>query len=165
MSRQPRSPKATFYNYFPTKDAVLHAAAAEVKQLYGEVLAALVARREEPALERVRELVRLIGEAFIADRKLAASLLGRTPLFFGPTGEDADLDRRNYALLAELFSQGQAAGDVELFLDPIQLAEILTAVFMLTITNWVTSWWGSDDDLEPRLMTTVDIVLNGCRPR
>lgn len=157
--------EATFYNYFPTKDAVLHAAAAEVRELYREVLSALVARREEPALERVRELVRLIGEAFVADRELTSSLLGRTPLFFGSTGEGADLDRRNYALLAELFTQGQAAGDVEPSVDPMQLAEIFTAVFMLTITNWVTSWWGGDEDLEPRLMTAVDIMLNGCRAR
>ena len=156
--------EATFYNYFPTKDAVLHAAAAEVKELYREVLSALVARGEEPALERVKELVRLIGEAFIADRELTSSLLGRTPLFFGSTGDDADLDRHNYALLAELFSQGQAAGEVEPSLDPLQLAEILTAVFMLTITNWVTNWWGGNHHLEPRLMTAVDIVLNGCRP-
>src|SRR5487761_1078495 len=139
--------EATFYNYFPTKDAVLHAAAAEVKELYREVLSALVARGEEPALERVKELVRLIGEAFIADRELTSSLLGRTPLFFGSTGDDADLDRHNYALLAELFSQGQAAGEVEPSLDPLQLAEILTAVFMLTITNWVTNWWGGNHHL------------------
>lgn len=155
--------EATFYNYFPTKDAVLHAAAAEIKELYGEVLSALVARRGEPALERVRELVRLIGEAFISDRDLTSSLLGHTPLFFGSTGEGADLDRRNYALLAELFCQGQKAGEVEPSVDPVQLAEILTAAFMLTITNWVTDWWGGDNDLEPRLMTAVDVVLNGCR--
>jgi AcrR family transcriptional regulator len=157
--------EATFYNYFPSKEAVLRAAAAEVQALYGEVLSAYVDRREEPAPARVRELVRLIGQAFVADRQLTGSLLGRTSIFFGSTGDAADLDRRNYALLAELFAQGQASGDVNPAVDPTQLAEILTAVFVLTITNWVTSWWGNDDDLEPRLMTAVDVVLNGCQAK
>lgn len=158
--------EATFYNYFPTKDSVLQAAATEVKELYGELLSALVARQDESALERIRELLRLIGAGFVADRELTSSLLGRTPLFFGSTGDAAALDRRNYALLAELFRQGQTEGDIQPSADPIQLAEIVTAVFMVTITNWITSWWGEDvNDLEPRLMTALDTVLDGCRPR
>lgn len=158
--------EATFYNYFPTKEAVLQAAATEVKELYGELLSALVAREDESALERLRELLRLIGAGFAADPELTSSLLGRTPLFFGSTGDAAALDRRNYALLAELFRQGQTRADIETSADPMQLAEIVTAIFMVTITNWITRWWGEEvDDLELRLMTALDTVLDGCRPR
>ena len=41
----------------------------------------------------------------------------------------------NFVLLAELFSQGQASGEIGADHHAMQLAEILSAIFMLTITN------------------------------
>jgi hypothetical protein len=40
---------------------------------------------------------------------------------------------------------------------------LLTATFMLAITNWIIDWWGDVGDLEPRLMQAVEIFLGGCR--
>ena len=72
------------------------------------------------------------------------------------------MDLENFGLLAELFGQGQQAGEIDAALQPVQLAEMLTAVFMLTITNWITGWWGDIGQLEPRLMSAVQIFLGGC---
>ena len=64
--------------------------------------------------------------------------------------------------MAELFRQGQATGEIDARHDPLQLAEIVTSVQILTISNWVTGWWGDFGPLEPRLAAAIDVVLDGC---
>ena len=91
--------------------------------------------------------------------------MAETNLFYGSSGDAAAKDHANFALLAELFRQGQERGEVRRELDPLQLAEMLTAVYMLTITNWLIRWWGERDDLESRLSQAMDVFLEGCRSR
>jgi AcrR family transcriptional regulator len=155
--------EATFFNYFPTKEAVLLASELEVKELYAEFLRQLLARSSEPAVDRVRELVSVLGQVFAGDRDFMITVVGRTGVFYGSTGRAKEMDMENFALLAELFNQGKEAGEIRAGYDPMQLAEVLTAIFMLTITNWITEWWGDVGELEPRLMTAVEIFLDGCR--
>jgi AcrR family transcriptional regulator len=155
--------EATFFNYFPTKESVLLASELEIKELYAEFLRQLLARSSEPAADRVRELVSVLGQVFAADREFLVAVVGRTGVFFGSTGRAKEMDVENFALLAELFSQGTESGEIDAGYQPMQLAEVLTAIFMLTITNWITNWWGDLGDLEPRLMKAVEIFLGGCR--
>jgi AcrR family transcriptional regulator len=155
--------EATFFNYFPSKEAVLLASELEVKELYAEFLRQLLARSSEPAVDRVRELVGVLGQVFAADKGFMATVVGRTGIFYGSTGPAKEMDIENFALLAELFNQGKKAGEIKPGYHPMQLAEMLTAIFMLTITNWITEWWGDVGDLKPRLMQAVDIFVDGCR--
>lgn len=155
--------EATFFNYFPTKESVLLASELEIKELYAEFLGQLLARSSEPAVDRVRELVSVLGQIFAADRDFMVAVVGRTGVFFGSTGRAKEMDIENFALLAELFNQGKESGEIDVGYHPMQLAEVLTAIFMITITNWISDWWGDLGDLEPRLMTAVEIFLGGCR--
>lgn len=155
--------EATFFNYFPTKESVLLASELEIKELYAEFLRQLLARSSEPVVDRVRELVSVLGQVFAADREFMAAVVGRTGVFYGSTGRAKEMDIENFALLAELFDQGRKSGEIDAGYHPMQLAEVLTATFMLTITNWITAWWGDLGDLEPRLMKAVEIFLGGCR--
>jgi hypothetical protein len=77
-------------------------------------------------------------------------------------GIDKDKDMENFELLATLFDQGQKRGAIRAHHNSLQLAEIFIAVQTLTITNWVTGWWGEIGDLEPRMQATLDVMLNGC---
>jgi AcrR family transcriptional regulator len=154
--------EATFFNYFPTKEAVLRTSELDLKELYGIYLRELLVRSDEPVPVRVRELVSVIGQVFAGDREFMAALVGRTTIFYGSVDRGKEMDMENFGLLAELFGQGQQAGEIDAALQPVQLAEMLTAVFMLTITNWITGWWGDIGQLEPRLMSAVQIFLGGC---
>lgn len=160
-----RVSEATFFNYFPTKEAVLQESATEGKDLYRILLEHLLSRTEEPVVDRVRELVRVVGEFFAADDVFMETVVTETNLFYGSTGDAASKDLANFALLAELFRQGQERGEVSSKLDPLQLAEMLTAVYMLTITNWLIRQWGERDDLESRLGHAMDVFFEGCRRR
>ena len=154
--------EATFFNYFPTKEAVLRESELELKALYAIYLRELVARSDESVSGRVRELVSVIGQLFADDRAFMANVVSRTGMFSGSTGRAMEMDMENFVLLAELLGQGQGTGEINSISDPLQLAEILTATFMLTITNWITGWWGDVGELDPRLMRAVEIFLQGC---
>ena len=154
--------EATFFNYFPTKEAVLRESELEFKALYAIYLRELVARSDESVSGRVRELVSVIGQLFADDRAFMANVVSRTGMFSGSTGRAMEMDMENFVLLAELLGQGQGTGEINSISDPLQLAEILTATFMLTITNWITGWWGDVGELDPRLMCAAEIFLQGC---
>jgi AcrR family transcriptional regulator len=154
--------EATFFNYFPTKEAVLQHSAAQTKELYGVFLRHLAARADEPTADRLRELVGVMASVCAADREFLATVVSRTSLFSDPAGIDKDKDMENFELLATLFDQGQHRGEIRAHHNTLQLAEIFIAVQTLTITNWVTGWWGQIGDLEPRLQAALDVMLDGC---
>lgn len=155
--------EATFFNYFPNKEAVLHHSSLDQKRFYGAYLSNLVARPKEPAADRIRELARVIASIFERDKEFMATVLAHTDLFFNSRPESKPLDLANYGLLTDLFRQGQKSGVFDKRRDPQQLAEVYTAVQLLTIQNWATDWWGHDkpQTLEARLLDAVDVVLNG----
>jgi AcrR family transcriptional regulator len=156
--------EATFFNYFPTKEAVLHQSSAETKRFYGAYLHNLVARDTEGAADRLRELAGVVASTFARDREFMATVLAHTDLFFSPSGETNALDVENSHLLAELFRQGQARAEFDAEQDPVQLAEIFNAVQLLTTLNWVNRWWGeTTEDLDGRLRRAIDVVLSGAR--
>jgi AcrR family transcriptional regulator len=144
---------------------VLQESATEAKRLYRILLEYLLSRTDEPVVDRIRELLQVVGESFAADDVFMESVVTETNLFCGSTGDAATKDHANFALLAELFRQGQERGEVSRELEPIQLAEMLTAVYMLTITNWLIRWWGERDDLGSRLSQAMDVFFEGCRSR
>ena len=154
--------EATFFNYFPTKEAVLHHSAEQAKYFYGVLLEHLLARDDEPAIDRLRELSDTMAAVYLADREFMATIVSRTSLFVGATGAARDNDLENYRRLASLFRQGQQRGEVDTDRDPIQLAELFMAIHTLTVTNWVTRYWGDVGSLEPRLAVALDVLLNGC---
>jgi AcrR family transcriptional regulator len=157
--------EATFFNYFPTKEAVLHESELEFKGLYAVYLRELLGRADESVSFRTRELVSVIGQLFADDRVFMANVIGRTGMFYGSTGRAMELDMANFVLLGQLLGQGQTTGEINPAGDPLQLAEILTATFMLTISNWLTGWWGDVGALDTRLMAAVGVFLQGCTTR
>jgi len=153
--------EATFFNYFPTKEAVLHEASVETKRFYGAYLQNLVNRSDERADDRLRELARVAASVFANDRAFMAIVLTHTDLFFGSAGKDLDL--ANYELLTEIFRQGQRKGEFGSRHDPQQLAEIFNATQLLTILNWTIEWFDeATPGIDDRTVAAIDVVLRGC---
>ncbi|MEY2467568.1 MAG: hypothetical protein QOF21_266 [Actinomycetota bacterium] len=158
--------EATFFNYFPTKEAVLDQLSIETKRFYIAYVHNLIARDTEPAPDRLRELARVVASIFSSDREFMATVLANTNLFFGATGEAKDLDVESQRLVADLFRQGQDRGEFGVDHDPLQLAEIFSAAFLLTILNWVLDWFGEPaEDVEDRVVRAIDVILRGCEAR
>ncbi len=155
--------EATFFNYFPSKDALLEEYVLQLKEAYTALLEYEVQDTGRPVVDRICELVQLVGTSFSGDHEFMAILLGRTSLFFGSTGPSKVKDHENFELLADLFRQGQRGGEIRSGWNPLQLAEILTSIQLLTIANWVTEWWDDPGQLDPRLSDAMVIFLQGCQ--
>lgn len=152
----------TFFNYFPSKLALLETTSAEMIAAYRALLEYELADSTRPMRARLTEIVELWAESFAADQEFLAAVVTRTPVFFGSSGAMRDEQRATQVLLAELFRQGQQTGEVRTGADPVQLAEILSAVLLLTTINWLDRWWDTDDQpLRERLLRAVQVVLEG----
>jgi len=154
--------EATFFNYFPSKDAVLgewtrsgvdtaflHAAErspdTSLRRAVRDVVRELASQvAEEPDLQRV---------AWSCARAAAAS----------PRARGRALGCSSAQMLVERARErGEVRGDVS----AEQLAELLTSIVCSTIAHWV----GRDADgeaeaLEPRLQRAVDLLLDAFRKR
>jgi AcrR family transcriptional regulator len=153
---------ATFFNYFPGKEAVLEAESDVATELFGALLRHELDRGDKPATERLAQITRVLGTFLSKDPEIGRLLATRTSMFFGSTGERAERDRANQAVLAELFHQGQSSGELRPDADPAQLAEIYLAIVLLTTTNWLIEWHGPPaDELPGRLVSALEVLLNG----
>jgi hypothetical protein len=68
-----------------------------------------------------------------------------------------------YDPLSELLRVGQRRGAIRTDADRLALAETLTGIPHLVITDWLTGWWGKHDDLSARLGLATEVLLDGCR--
>jgi AcrR family transcriptional regulator len=157
-----RISEATFFNYFPTKDTVLHEFAFEMVEGYTTVLQYELSSADRSVPDRIREMMRLMALAISNDRDFMTVVFTRSRLF-AATGLLKEKTLRMYDVFAELFRVGQVRGEIRDDVDPMQLAEALTGIYQMTITNWLTGWWEISEELEPRLMRAIDLFLDGCR--
>ena len=156
--------EATFFNYFPTKADVLHAFASEQVQLYRTLLEHQLAQHG-PVPHRLRDTYRTIAISIQADRSFQAEIYRHSKIF-NAEGQLKEDEHAAYELLIELFRIGQKRGEIRRGADPVQLAEMVTAIYQLTTVNWLNDWWGpSDESFEERLVRAVDLFLDGCTPR
>jgi AcrR family transcriptional regulator len=155
--------EATFFNYFPTKDGLLHELAAASVTLYTAMVDYELGQ-DQSVPSRVRELMRALALSAVHDPELQTLLYTRSDLFRA-SGALKDSELHLYDRLAELFRAGQRRREIRRDIDPLQLAEMLTGVQHLVITNWLTGWWGGHDDLPTRLDSAIELFLVGCRPR
>jgi hypothetical protein len=112
---------------------------------------------------RVRELMRALALVAEQDPELQALVYARSDLFRA-SGALKERELLLYDRLTKLFRLGQQRGEIRTDSEPLQLAEILTGIEHLVVTNWLTDWWGKRDDLPARLDSAIEIFLDGCRP-
>jgi AcrR family transcriptional regulator len=160
-----RISEATFFNYFPTKDALLYEFAVEDIERSTAGIRAELERHDRPVPDRVRSLMTLWVQGWASDRQFNALVVNRSRLLSGPKGELREKALRNYDLLAELFAEGQMRGEIRDDMEPLQLAEMLEGMFVITAGNWLFQWWKDNTGpLEERLMRAVNVFLDGCKP-
>jgi AcrR family transcriptional regulator len=158
-----RVSEATFFNYFPTKEALLREFALDTIEQYAALLRHEIETKERSVPDRIRELSRVLALFFTSHREFMRIAVTKSNIFAGAEGVLAQKEHQTYEMLATLFREGQARGEIRNDSDALQLAEILTAVNTLTITNWLTGWWKKPGELEARVLRAVAVFLNGCQ--
>lgn len=127
-----RISEGTFFNYFPSKAAVLDAAAADLLHRATALLHRDVADHDRPVLARLEELVAEFAANFAGDRGFAVQLALHTRLGLG-----REREQQNHRWLSELMEEGQRRGELRGDIQPRQLAELFMAVVLVTVSNWL----------------------------
>jgi len=127
-----RISEGTFFNYFPSKGAVLDAAAVDILDQATVLLHRDVADHDRSVLERLEELVREFAANFAGDREFATQLALHTRLGLG-----REREQLTHRLVADLFAEGQRRGEIRGDVQPRQLAELFMAVTLVTVSNWL----------------------------
>ena len=159
----------TFYNYFSGKDAVLDEFGRNVIADYVRLAAQELTLEDQTVDQRVRALARACGRAFSSDPEFMTVVVTRSRAF-GARGQLPARDDPIYGLLAQLFAEGQATGEVRRDVPPIELAETFSGIFMFTVVSWlaerkVPARARTDDEaeLDARLMRSFDVFLEGAK--
>jgi AcrR family transcriptional regulator len=154
--------EATFFNYFPSKDAVLGEwarAAVDLAFLHA------AERSPDGSLRRaVRDVVRELAGQVVSEPALqrAAWMCARAAPAAPTARGRPSIGTGTQGLVERARERGEVRGDVEVE----QLAELLTSTVCSTIAHWVArDVDGEAEDLEPRLQRAVDLLLDAFRKR
>lgn len=153
--------KGTFFNYFPTKESILH--------YFGEQQSLAVAANLTEALQdakldtrqKLRLLFRALAKNVEADREVTRVVV------FEVMKSPAELAREPYRALfrqtvAALVAEGQVRGEVRAGLNPDLAGSALTGVYFQQIFEWCAA--DKPFPLARRLDQMLDLILEGLTP-
>ncbi len=149
--------QATFFNYFPSKDAILHQAAEDTVGRYRDMLEQEVGS-DIPTAEKIRRLLEAMGRGLETDKRFYRTLFTRSVLHFGNVRAERVLSDLSAALMRE----GQRRGEIGAEYDPRELSDIFIGTYYAIIMRWLH---GNDDQsLVERLHRGAAIFLSGVAP-
>jgi AcrR family transcriptional regulator len=149
--------QATFFNYFPSKTAILQQAAYDTVARYQEMLEDEV-RRDAPTAEKLTRLLAAMGRGLQTDKRFYRTLFTRSVLNFG----DVRVERILSDLSAALMREGQRRGEISAEYDPHELADIFMGTYYAIIMRWLNG--DGAQSLVERLHRGATIFLSGVAP-
>lgn len=159
--------EATFFNYFRAKEMVLDELALAQVELFREAIAYQLGVDDKRVPERIVETMHAASVLIAEDREFQRVLWTRSNLFHS-SGSLKERTHEMYRVLAALFELGQQRGEIDSARSPMQLAELLVAIYQFTTSNWLIGWWEGDagrESLELRVGAALEVFLRGCGPR
>jgi AcrR family transcriptional regulator len=156
--------EATFFNYFPAKDLVLDELALAQVELFRAGLRQQLGVEGKSVPARIAEQLRAASSAIEAERDFHTVLWTRSNLLRS-SGALRARTQELYCALAALFELGQQRGEIDRARSPMQLAELLIAIYHFTTINWLL---GAYDGREPRealaarVAAALEVFLGGC---
>jgi len=174
IAREAEISRQTFFNYFPSKEAVLAELGLAWLRAQGE-LANRGRRRGRPEStpEGLRQAILDQLAAIEKDRKLMRLVFTRSGLFFphrpevgGPADQSRlDHTRSFMAAVAARVRVGQKAKRIRRDIDANQIAEMYVAVLVITTRLWLTGYWGERGSLVERGRRALRVLEDGLRAR
>ena len=152
--QQLRISEATFFNYFPTKHAVLDAAAHDLIDRSLAVLRAELDDSERTVRERIDLVTQEFASNFNGDRELAVLVATHTRLSLAAS------DSEGRQLLTRLFVSGQEQGEMRSDVSPRRLTDHYLACNLAALSTWIASG-DEDDSLDEQLRTALALFWSG----
>jgi AcrR family transcriptional regulator len=132
--------RATVFNYFRSKPALLEAITERVLDFYRDMLDGALADELTPTGTLLRELCRTMAQGITAQRRLHRGVfqeIARIQLGFDASAVAARANHDARVRLLQLMNRGQARGDLASRPSADALADAFAALVNGTITNWL----------------------------
>jgi AcrR family transcriptional regulator len=146
--------KGTFFNYFPTKEALV---VEHYRQLFAAIRSIVSAMPPLPAREWFRLLFQRMAAAVVAERNTVRLVFNQGNRLAGITA----LEKRSYRWLHRAYvralEEGQAAGQIGAARSADSAAHVLQAVWSGALEEWA----GRSGDLAGELGRRIDLVFEG----
>jgi len=128
--------QATFFNHFPSKDALLTEMTGEV---FNVIQAILEGERKRPAptRDKLQHMAKEAARVVEATRQLTRDVLLSLTRNTGRPDTAAPLLHQVHEAFAEFIRDGQARGDIRDDQDARFLSEMMVGVFHATVVNWL----------------------------
>jgi AcrR family transcriptional regulator len=160
-----RISEVTFFNYFPTKDALIMAFAVEMLEYSIASVKRELERQDCSVPDRIRSVIRQWATSWDSDPEFHALVAKQSRMMTDAKGVLRDRSLQLYEQYERLFAEGQKRGEIRADRKPLHLAEMMEGMLILIAGNWVSGWWEKrSDSLEERFMNAMDVFLEGCGP-
>jgi AcrR family transcriptional regulator len=158
-----RISEVTFFNYFPTKDALITAFAVEMLEFSIASVKRELERHDCGVPDRIRSLMRQWATSWDEDPEFHALVAKQSRMMTDVKGLLETRSRQLYKQYERLFAEGQRRGEIRADRKALDLAEMMEGMLILIAGNWVSGWWKNRSDcLEKRFMNAMDVFLEGC---
>jgi AcrR family transcriptional regulator len=158
-----RISEVTFFNYFPTKDALITAFAVEMHDFSIASVQRELERHDCSVPDRIRSLMRQWAASWDSDPKFFALVATQSKMMTAPKGVLRERGLELYRQYEKLFAEGQKRGEIRTDYRPLHLAEMMEGMLTLIAGNWASGWWGKrSESLEERFMDAMTVFLEGC---
>lgn len=156
--------RGTFFNYYASKADILHEIAAEALEFARCTFERNFARPGEPVAEKIRRSLRCFAMIVERDpRYYQTVFLDAMRSQAGFVAANRDVARNLIEALSGHMRAAQRAGELNPSLDPSQLAEMLTGIYMYAILSYILK--GCPGSLVERIDKAAEIFLEGCQAR
>ena len=160
-----RISEVTFFNYFPTKDALIMAFAVEMLEFSIASVKRELERNDCSVPDRFRSVIRQWATSWDSDPGFHALVAKQSRMMTDVAGVLRERSLQLYEQYERLFAEGQKRGEIRADQKPLHLAEIMEGMLVLIAGNWVSGWWENrSDSLEERFMNAMTVFLEGCAP-
>ncbi|MEX2207805.1 MAG: TetR/AcrR family transcriptional regulator [Myxococcota bacterium] len=154
--------RATVFNHFGSKHALIDAITAQVLAGYVELLDAALADRKSPTPALVRSLFEAMGRGIEENERFYRAIFREIAKIWQGLDEGGtamEIRAAALARLLQLHTRGQARGDLRRGPSPETLASAFDSLVFGTITHWL--YEDRDEPLHERMLLAAELLLRG----
>jgi len=154
--------QGTFFNYFPSKQALLVELTSEVSDYLQGMVDAQLARPACTTLERIGGFAESVASELAGAQVLARDVMLELIRTGAGPGQAYPYLAGVHEPFTALLREGQEKGEIRGDLDADLLAEIVIGALNVVVTHWLAD---PDYPLEPRLRQTAGFLTEAIQPR
>jgi AcrR family transcriptional regulator len=154
--------KGTFFNYFPTKEALL----LYFGEQWDELIYSLIENELATSCstrDKIKNLLAFLAKHYEKDKELTKLMVFESIKYLKFTGLKSDeVKKRQYRLikiLSDVLEEGVKEGDIKRTIDVKKVTETLIAIYLFSLMAWLKP--ESDYSFSRDISEKIDIVFEG----